>query len=76
MPIEYDNKNCKEFLKYYCNISARLITRLVRTEMGITRDNQLLRTIDNVYVGDKVVLTEDKKIILKNRQLEKNIVNN
>ena len=54
--IEYDNKNCKEFLKYYCNISARLITRLVRTEMGITRDNQLLRTIDNVYVGDKVVI--------------------
>ena len=28
------------------------------------------------YVGDKVVLTEDKKIILKNRKLEKNIVNN
>ena len=56
VPIEYDNKNCKEFLKYYCNISARLITRLVRTEMGITRDNQLLRTIDNVYVGDKVVI--------------------
>lgn len=24
--------------------------------MGITRDNQLLRTIDNVYVGDKVVI--------------------
>lgn len=56
VPIEYDNKNCKEFLKHYCNISARLITRLVRTEMGITRDNQLLRTIDNVYVGDKVVI--------------------
>ena len=56
VPIEYDNKNCKEFLKHYCNISARLITGLVRTEMGITRDNQLLRTIDNVYVGDKVVI--------------------
>ena len=28
------------------------------------------------YVGDNLVLTEDKKIILKNRKLEKNIVNN
>ena len=28
------------------------------------------------YVGDKVVLTEDRRIILKNRKLEKNIVNN
>ena len=57
VPIEYDNHICKEFLKQYCKISSRLITRLVRTEMGISRDNQLLRTIDKVYVGDKVTVT-------------------
>lgn len=57
VPIEYDNHICKEFLKQYCNISSRLITRLVRTEMGISRNNQLLRTIDKVYVGNKVTVT-------------------
>lgn len=56
VPIEYDKSTCKEFLKQYCNISSRLITRLVRTDMGITRCGELLRTIDKVYSCDEVVI--------------------
>ncbi len=52
VPEEYDNKSCKSFLKRYCHISARTITKLVRTPMGITRNNVLIKTIDYVYCGD------------------------
>ena len=52
VPDNFNNTTCKEFLKKHCNISARMITKLVRTHMGITKDNQLVRTIDRVYSGD------------------------
>lgn len=52
VPDNFNNTTCKEFLKKHCNISARMITRLVRTDMGITRDNKLIRTIDLVRSGD------------------------
>ncbi|MGN1132304.1 MAG: RluA family pseudouridine synthase, partial [Ruminococcus sp.] len=54
VPKEYDGASCKEFLKKHCKISSRLITKLVRTEKGITRDGNLLRTIDSVHFGDKI----------------------
>lgn len=56
VPTEYDNKEAKQFLKKYCNISARLLISLKQEEMGITRDNKLLRVIDNVFAGDVVKL--------------------
>ena len=54
VPKEYDGAICKEFLKKHCKISTRLITKLVRTENGITRDDSLIRTIDRVHFGDKI----------------------
>lgn len=54
VPKEYDGVICKEFLKKHCKISSRLITKLVRTENGITRDGKLIRTIDSVNFGDKI----------------------
>ncbi|MDY4813882.1 MAG: RluA family pseudouridine synthase [Ruminococcus sp.] len=54
VPKEYDGAICKEFLKKYCKISSRLITKLVRTEKGITKDGKLIRTIDSVHFGDKI----------------------
>lgn len=54
VPKEYDGVVCKEFLKKYCKISSRLITKLVRTEKGITKDGKLIRTIDSVHFGDTI----------------------
>jgi 23S rRNA pseudouridine1911/1915/1917 synthase len=51
-----DNMLCKSFLKTKCNVSSRMITKLVRTDMGITCNNKLLRTIDYVKAGDVVKL--------------------
>lgn len=62
---ECDNMNAKEFLKHHCNVSARMITDLKKVEMGITRNGDLLRTIDTVSVGDVVTLNlpDDKNQI-------------
>lgn len=54
VPKEYDGAICKYFLKKHCKISARLITKLVRIENGITRDGKLIRTIDSVHFGDRI----------------------
>jgi 23S rRNA pseudouridine1911/1915/1917 synthase len=65
VPSECDNMNVNVFLKKHCKVSARMITRLKREKDGILRNNELLRTIDTVYKGDKVVLNlpEDKNSI-------------
>ena len=54
VPKEYDGAICKDYLKKHCNISSRLITKLVNTENGITRDGKLIRTIDLVHFGDTI----------------------
>lgn len=66
VPTEYDNRLCKDFLKNHCNVSSRLITKLVRTEMGITRNDKLIRTIDKVFKDDVIVvnLPEDNNDII------------
>ena len=56
VPLECDGINVKVFLRKHCNVSARMITRLKREKNGIIRDNQILRTIDTVHFGDKVIL--------------------
>lgn len=63
--ISCDKMLCKEFLKTKCNVSSRMVTKLVRTEMGITRNGELLRTIDYVYNGDivRIKLPEDDNLI-------------
>lgn len=66
VPPECDNMNTNVFLKKHCQVSARMITRLKREKDGIIRDNKILKTIDTVYSGDKIILNlpEDKNSII------------
>ncbi len=48
------------FLKRECNVSSRMITRLKREKNGILRNGKLLRTIDILQAGDKIVLNLPK----------------
>ena len=54
VPKEYDNVNALSFLKSYCKLSSRMITRLKRENNGILQDGKILRTIDNVFYGKTV----------------------
>lgn len=54
VPEEYDNINALSFLKSYCKLSSRMITRLKREKNGILQDGKILRTIDNVFFGKTV----------------------
>lgn len=47
--------SCGDFLRR-CGVSRRLITKLKRVPFGITRRNELIRTIDEIHNGDVVVL--------------------
>ena len=56
-------------------ISRRLITRLKRTQNGITRNGELIRTIDTVSAGDKIILSEqDSKLLEPNGKLDVEIL--
>ena len=56
-------------------ISRRLITRLKRTENGITRNGSLIRTVDIVNDGDKIILSEkDQKLLEPNDKLNVEIL--
>jgi len=46
---------CGEFLRQ-CGVSRRLVTKLKRVPMGITRNGELIRTVDIVCGGDTIVL--------------------
>lgn len=56
VPQLIDGMNAGIFLRKYCDVSARLLTRLKRTENGITRNGKLLRSIDTVNAGDIITL--------------------
>lgn len=66
VPTECDNMNANVFLKKHCKVSARMITQLKREKDGIIRDNKILKTIDTVYCGDKIILNlpEDNNSIV------------
>ncbi|MCH5298332.1 MAG: RluA family pseudouridine synthase [Ruminococcus sp.] len=57
VPSECDGMNANVFLKKYCKVSARMITRLKREKDGIIRDEKILRTIDTVRAGDTIILS-------------------
>lgn len=48
-----------------CGVSRRLITKLKRTEGGITRNGELLRTVDIVHEGDTVRLKKLNESLLE-----------
>lgn len=53
---ELDGINVQNFLRKYCNVSARLLTKLKRTENGITANKKHIRSIDILHYGDIVEL--------------------
>lgn len=66
---EESGKTLKEVL-IKKGFSRRLITRLKLTEKGITRNGGLIRTVDRVYQGDEIVLSEqDDKLLEPNGSL-------
>ncbi len=64
----------EDFLRKDAGVSKRMISRLKRTENGITRNGKLVRTIDKVFRGDEIVLKyEDTKLLEPNGNLNVNI---
>ncbi|MBR1731727.1 MAG: RluA family pseudouridine synthase [Ruminococcus sp.] len=61
-----DGMTARTFLRKHCNVSARILTLLKREKDGILRDNKILRTVDTVNEGNKIVLNlpEDKNEIV------------
>lgn len=66
VPSEYDGENAKTFLKKYCKLTTAVIIALKRVELGISRNGELLRTVDTVYENDviKIKLPQDKNEIM------------
>ncbi len=56
VPAEYDKVDAKIFLRKYCGISARTLSKLKRTSLGISRNNTLLKTTDILNSGEIVIL--------------------
>lgn len=62
--------NLLDFLQKENGVSAKLIRKLKRQNMGITCDGKLIRTIDDVPAGSSVVLhTEDENTLVPNGEL-------
>lgn len=63
---ELDGISVKSFLRRHCQVSARLLARLKRTENGITCKGRVLRSIDILHAGDKVELSlpADESVIV------------
>ncbi len=55
MNSDSDGISCGDFLRK-CGVSRRLVTKLKRIPLGITRENVLVRTIDIVSAGDVIEL--------------------
>ena len=56
VPSEYDGSDAKTFLRKFCKLSSRTLSKLKRTNLGITRDGELLKTTHILSAGDEVVL--------------------
>ncbi len=53
---EFDGITVKAFLRRYCNVSARLLTKLKRTENGMTVNGKTVRSIDILRAGETIEL--------------------
>ncbi len=53
---EYDGITVQSFLRKQCGVSARLLTRLKRTENGITSNGKHIRSVDILHFGDALEL--------------------
>lgn len=59
-----DGISCGDFLRQ-CGVSRRLVTKLKRMPMGITRRGELIRTIDTVHTGDVITLKNPDESFLE-----------
>lgn len=65
VPTEYNGVNALSFLRSFCGLSSRMITRLKREKDGILMDGKILRTIDTVSAGKTVEISlPDEKSVL------------
>ena len=55
----------QSFLLGKKGVSRRLLTRLKRPDKGITRNGELIRSIDTVYSGDEIILHLDDTSLLE-----------
>ena len=64
VPNEYDGIGLKSFLRSYCGISSRLMVRLKREPMGITRNGLHAIVTETLKAGDtvRVRMPEDQKL--------------
>jgi len=61
----------QSFLLGRKGVSRRLLTKLKRQDMGITRNGKLVRSIDNVYPGDVIILrSTDTSLLEPNSKLK------
>lgn len=78
--LYFENKsahsvNLLDFLQKENGVSAKLIRKLKRQNMGITCNGNLIRTIDDVPAGAIVVLhTEDESSLIPNGELNVPVV--
>ena len=56
VPQEYDGVMVKSFLRSFCKVSARLLTKLKRQENGIIANGRGVRAIDRLCAGDRLCL--------------------
>lgn len=56
VPRSCDKIDAKTFLRKHCGISARTLSKLKRTKLGITRNGELLKSNQTLYSGEIVVL--------------------
>lgn len=56
VPVEFDGKPAKWFLKDHCSLSTRMITQLKREKEGILMGGEILRTVDKVRAGALVTV--------------------
>lgn len=56
VPAECNGIDTKTFLRRHCGISARTLSKLKRTNLGISRNSELLKTTHILHTDDVVVL--------------------
>lgn len=56
VPDSCDGMNAKWFLKSQCGVSTRMITQLKREKDGILMNGKILRSIDPVEAGARIVI--------------------
>lgn len=61
VPCEWSGKTAEEYLKKEHGVSRRLLIKLKRTEGGIIRNGELLRTVDIINEGDVIEITFEEE---------------